>query len=176
MGLFDWLLKKPAENKTVKCIATLGLSGNDLDHAEIRELLKTSTEQAREKLYDSAIESLLKAYDLMKTCSTEWGTKEYFRVARYHHLAGRYDEALNWLEQLHDNVDSYADVRELLYKEWGWRQNGGFAKVSKTLRNKRREVIRAEIELLNTRQMKIIARQSKAKTRKAERDSNPPGF
>lgn len=139
----------------------LGLSGDDSNHLKIRELLKNATNQAREKEYDSAITSLLTAYELMKTCSTEWGTKVYFRVARYQHLAGRYDEALRWLQQLHDNVDAYADAREVLYKKWGWMQKDGFSKISGALRNKQREIIQAEIELLNTRQAKIIARKSK---------------
>jgi tetratricopeptide (TPR) repeat protein len=140
----------------------LGLTGNDTDHAEIRELLKKATAQANEKNYDSAIASLLRAYELMKTCSTEWGIKTYFRVARYHHLAGRYEEALQWLLQLHDNVDADADARELLYKVWGWRQKGGFAKISKTLRSTSKRLIKEEIELLKTRQQKIETRKQKA--------------
>lgn len=136
----------------------LGLTGNDTHHMEIRELLKRATAQAKEKYYDSAIESLLRAYHLMETCSTEWPIKTYFRAARYHHLAGRYEEALNWLQGLHDNVDAKADAREKLYKEWGWRQKGGFAKVSKRVRNAYRKVIKDEIELLNTRQRKIEQR------------------
>ncbi|MCL7420859.1 MAG: tetratricopeptide repeat protein [Methylobacter sp.] len=141
----------------------LGLTGNDTDHAEIRELLKKATAQAKEKNYDSAISSLLRAHELMKTCSTEWGIRAYFRVARYHHLAGRYDEALQWLQQLHDNVDADADAREVLYKAWGWRQKGGFAKVSKKLRSTSKRLIKEEIELLKTRQQKIETRKRKIK-------------
>lgn len=140
----------------------LGLTGNDTHHMEIRELLKRATAQAKEKYYDSAIESLLRAHHLMETCSTEWPIKTYFRVARYHHLAGRYDQALDWLQALHDNVDAKADAREKLYKEWGWRQKGGFSKVSKRLRDAYRKVIEDEIELLNTRQRKIEQRLAKA--------------
>jgi len=136
----------------------LGLSGDDSSHDVIRELLKKATAQAGEKEYDLAIASLLRAYELMKTCSTEWGLKEYFRVARYYHLAGRYDDAFKWLQQLHDRVDADADARETLYQQWGWRQKGGFSKVSKTIRDKKRELIEAEIALLNTRQEKINAK------------------
>ncbi|MGZ8236347.1 MAG: hypothetical protein ACXWTY_00555 [Methylobacter sp.] len=139
----------------------LGLTGNDIDHEEIRNLLKRATVQANDKDYDAAIGSLSKAYALMTTCSTEWPIKTYFRLARYHHLADRYEEALSWLQGLYDDVDITADARELLYKEWGWRQKGGFAKVSKTQRNTYRKIIDDEIVLLNTRQRKIEQRASK---------------
>ena len=82
-------------------------------------------------------------------------------MARYHHLAGRYEEALSWLQGLYDDVDTTADARELLYKEWGWRQKGGFAKVSKTQRNTYRKIIDDEIVLLNMRQRKIEQRARK---------------
>ncbi len=136
----------------------LGLSGDNSNHDEIRELLKTATVQAREKEYDAAIASLTRAYELMKNCSTEWGIKEYFRVARYHHLAGRYDDATNWLQQLYDNVDANADAREILYQQWGWRQKGGFSKVSQEARESRRHVICDEMELFKKRQAKIDKR------------------
>ena len=70
------------------------------------------------------------AYSLMEVVSTEWGIKAYFRVARYYHLAGRYEDALSLLQKLHDNVDIAADAREKLYKEWGWMQKGGPAKTN----------------------------------------------
>lgn len=141
----------------------LGISsGDNSNHLVIRDLLKDATAFARDKSYDAAIYSLLKAYKLMETCSTEWGTKEYFRIARYQHLAGRYDEALKWLQDLYDTVDSRADAREALYEQWGFRQKDGFAKISATLRNKQRQVILAEIQLLKTSQQKIIAKQSKS--------------
>lgn len=140
----------------------LGLSsGDNSNHLVIRELLKDATAFARDKSYDAAIYNLLKAYTLMETCSTTWGIKEYFRVARYQHLAGRYDQALKWLQDLYDSVDLRADAREALYEQWGFMQKGGFAKISTTLRNKQREVILAEIQLLKTRQEKIIAKHSK---------------
>jgi hypothetical protein len=139
----------------------LGLTGNDVDHEEIRNLLKRATVQANDKDYDAAIGSLSKAYALMTACSTEWPIKTYFRLARYHHLADRYEEALSWLQGLYDDVDITADARELLYKEWGWRQKGGFAKVSKTQRNTYRKIIDDEIVLLNTRQRKIEQRARK---------------
>lgn len=139
----------------------LGLTGNDVDHEEISNLLKKATVQANDKDYDAAIVSLSKAYGLMATCSTEWPPKTYFRLARYHHLAGRYEEALSWLQGLYDDVDTTADARELLYKEWGWRQKGGFAKVSKTQRNTYRKIIDDEIVLLNMRQRKIEQRARK---------------
>lgn len=139
----------------------LGLTGNNADHAEIRELLKYATALAKEKDFDNAIANLLTAYKLMETCSTEWGIKAFFRVARYHHLAGRYDVAIEWLQQLHDNVDAYADAREILYKEWGWLGKGGYAKVSKTVRNINKKCIKEEIALYKTRQSKIELREEK---------------
>ena len=139
----------------------LGLTGNNLVYTEIRKLLKKATVHAKEKDYDSAIVSLLKAYRLMETCSTEWGIRTYFRAARYHHLAERYDDALNWLQTLHDNVDTTADAREELYKKWGWMQKGGPSKVSKKIRDTYRKIINNEIELLMTRQQKIEQRARK---------------
>jgi len=133
----------------------LGLTGNNVDHDEIRDLLKQATIHANDKDYDTAIASLSRSYGLMTTCSTEWPIKTYFRLARYHHLAGRYQEARDWLQGLYDNVDLTADAREQLYKKWGWRQKGGFAKISQTLRNNYRKIIDDEIVLLNTRQRKI---------------------
>lgn len=163
MGIFDWLTKKTKDTEASNNLSPLGLTSNDANHLEIRDLLKSATALAKDKQYEIAINRLLKAYELMGTCSTEWGTKEYFRVARYYHLAGRYDDALGWLQRLYDNVDAHADSREKLYKQWGWRQNNGYAEISKTQRNKKREIIQAEIDLLNTRQNKINARHLKSK-------------
>ena len=149
----------------------LGLSGDDTHHIEIRELLKKATALANTKDYEAAIKCLLRAYELMASCSTEWGIKAYFRAARYYHLAGRYDDARAWLQQLHDNVDTTADAREVLYKKWGWRQKGSFAKISKTIRNNYRELIWAEINLLNARQAKITAKERRRADSERQRQS-----
>lgn len=139
----------------------MGLTGNNANHTEIGDLLKAATVQAKEKHYEAAIASLLRAYDLMQDCSTEWGIKTYFRVARYYHLSGDYPQAMQWLQDLHGNVDTTADAREALYRQWEWRQKGGFAKVSRTMRNSTRKVIKAEIELYKTREQKIQSRLQK---------------
>jgi len=162
VGLFDWLTKKSVTNKAKTRPISSDPNGNNSDHDEIRELLKKATAQANEKHFDTAIESLFRAYKLMETCSTVWGIKTYFRLARYHHLAGRYDEALKWLQQLYDNVDANANAREALYKKYSWRQeDGGFAKISKATRDTERDIILAEIDLLNRRQRKMKAKSKK---------------
>lgn len=144
----------------------LGLTGNNVHHDEIRDLLKKATVQANDKDYDTAIASLSRAYELMATCSTEWPIKTYFRLARYHHLAGRYEEARAWLQSLYDNVDKAADARELLYKHWGWMQaRDQFAKISQKLRFNRKNTIADEIDLLNTRQRKIEKKADKIRAR-----------
>lgn len=129
---------------------------------EISALLKKATVQAKDKDYDAAIAGLLRAYSLMETVYTEWGIKPYFRVARYHHLAGRYEDALSWLQGLYDNVDASFDAREKLYEKWGMMQKGGPLKIPKLVRDNYRNVIRKEIDLLMTRQQKIEQRLSKS--------------
>ena len=126
---------------------------------EISSLLKKATSQAKEKDYDAAINSLSSAYELMITCSTEWPIKTYFRLARYHHLAGRYEDARSWLQELYDNVDKTADAREHLYKQWDRMQSRNqFAKISPELRYNRKNAIADEIDLLTARQRKIEQR------------------
>jgi hypothetical protein len=140
----------------------LGLTGNNAHHDEIRDLLKNATVQANTKDYDAAIVSLSLAYELMATCSTEWPIKTYFRLARYHHLAGRYEDARDWLKSLYDNVDKVADARELLYEQWGWMQTRDkFAKVSPERRYNSKNTIADEIDLLTARQRKIELKASR---------------
>lgn len=129
------------------------------EETKISDLLKLATVQAEDKDYDSAIDSLRCAYSLMETVATEWPIRTYFRLARYLHLSGRFAEALDWLKNLHDNVDSTCNAREQLYKEWGWMQGRNQpAKISKTLRNNLRRVVKQEIELYMERQHKIEQR------------------
>ena len=130
---------------------------------DISKLLKDATVLAKDKNYDEAISILLKAYELMKVVETEWGIKTYFRVARYHHLAGRYEDALSWLKFLYDDVDNKANDREKLYKEWGWFNENGNLKIPLRLRNTFREIILEEINLLNYRQEKILNKEAKAR-------------
>lgn len=128
---------------------------------EISNLLKLATVQAGDKDYQSAIESLRRAYSLMETVSTEWPIRTYFGLARYLHLSGKYHEAIDWLKNLHDNVDSASDAREALYKKWGWMQGNKPAKIPKTLRNNLRRIIKQEICLYMERQEKIENRLKK---------------
>lgn len=126
------------------------------EETEISNLLKLAMTQAGDKGYDSAINSLRRAYSLMEKVSTEWPINTYFRLARYLHLSGKYQDAIDWLQGLHDSVDSVCDAREALYKEWGWMQAGNKpAKISKTLRNNLRRTIKREIQLFTGRQRKI---------------------
>ncbi len=126
---------------------------NTLEKQEISNLLKLATVQAGDKDYNSAIESLTRAYSLMTTVATEWPISTFFRLARYLHLSGRYPEALDWLQNLHDNLDSKCDAREKLYKEWGWMQGGNkAAKIPKKIRNNLRREIEQEIDLYKERQ------------------------
>ena len=132
------------------------------EETEISNLLKLATVQAGDKDYESAIESLRRAYSLMETVSTEWPIRTYFRLARYLHLSGKYHEAIDWLQNLHDNVDSASDAREALYKEWGWMQGRNKpAKIPKTLRNNLRKIFKQEIGLYMERQEKIENRLKK---------------
>lgn len=129
------------------------------EETEISNLLKLATVQAGDKDYDSAIKSLERAYSLMPTVAAEWPIKTYFRLARYLHLSGKYNEALDWLQELHDSVDLRCDAREVLYKEWGWMQSAGrSATISKTLRNTQRKLIKQEITLYKERQRKVEER------------------
>jgi len=129
---------------------------------EASELLKKATVQAKSSDYDAAIDSLLLAYSKMKLSNTEWGFKTYFRVARYHHLAGRFDEALQWLQNLYASVDEYFDGRERMYEQFGYRQKGGFLKVSAHVRLNCKNITADEIDLLVKRQKKIENREKKA--------------
>lgn len=123
---------------------------------EISDLLKLATVHADNKDYDSAISVLRRAYFLMEGEGAEWPIRTFFRLSRYLHLSGRYDEALEWLGNLHDNMDSKCDAKERLYKEWGWTQgNGKPMKISKALRNNLRGIIKREIALYKERQLKI---------------------
>ncbi len=129
------------------------------EETKISDLLKLATVQAEDKDYDSAIDSLRCAYSLMETVATEWPIRTYFRLARYLHLSGRFAEALDWLKNLHDSVDATCNAREQLYKQWGWMQGRNKpAKISKTLRNNLRRIIKQEIELYIERQKKIEQR------------------
>ncbi|QXP85766.1 tetratricopeptide repeat protein [Methylococcus sp. Mc7] len=148
------------------------------EETEISNLLKLATAQAGDKDYDSAISSLRRAYSLMETVSTEWPITTYFRLARYLHLSDRYPEAIEWLQDLHDNLDSRCDAREALYKEWGWMQGRNKpAKISKTVRNNLRRTIKQEIALYKERQQKIEQRaekREKGKMRSSVASKTPP--
>lgn len=126
------------------------------EETEISNLLKLATTQAGDKDYDSAINSLQRAYLLMENAPTEWPISTYFRLARYLHLSGKYHEAIDWLQRLHDNVDSACAARESLYNEWGWMQAGSKPlKISKTVRNNLRRMVKREIQLFTERQRKM---------------------
>lgn len=148
------------------------------DETEISNLLKCATAQAGDKDYDSAIGSLRRAYSLMETASTEWPINTYFRLARYLHLSGRYPDAIEWLQDLHDKLDLRCDAREVLYKEWGWMQGRNKpAKISKTVRNNIRLTIKQEIGLYKERQRKIeqkAEKREKEKTRSSIAPEIPP--
>lgn len=148
------------------------------EEAEISNLLKLATAQAGDKDYDSAIGSLRRAYSLMETVPTEWPITTYFRLARYLHLSGRYREAIEWLQDLHDNLDSRCNAREALYKEWGWMQGRNKpAKISKTVRNNLRRIIKQEIALYEERQRKILRKaekHEKGKTRSSVAPKTSP--
>lgn len=132
------------------------------EETEISNLLKLATAQAGEKNYDAAIASLKRAYSLMEAVATEWPINTYFRLARYLHLSGKYLEALDWLQRLHDNVDASCDAREALYKEWGWMQGRSKpSTISKTLRNNLRRAVKQEISLYIERQRKIDLKKKK---------------
>lgn len=143
---------------------------NTREEKEISDLLKLATAQAGDKDYDSAIQSLKRAYSLMATVSTEWPISAYFRLARYLHLSGKYLDALDWLQQLHDNLDFTCDAREQLYKKQGLMQSGNKpARISKTIRNNLRREVNDEISLYKERQHKIEQRLEKQKEKAAGR-------
>ena len=125
----------------------------------IADLLKQATAQAGDKHYEEAIATLRDAYARMETASQEWPIETYFRLGRYLHLSGHYEEAVAWLRQLHDTLDARYDAREQIYKQWGWMQGRGKpAKIPKTVRNAERKIIKREIEVYAERQAKIEAR------------------
>ena len=134
--------------------------------AEISDLLKQATAQADDKDYDAAVASLRRAYSLMESVATEWPIRTYFRLARYLHLSGNYDAAVQWLRSPLDNLDQRFDAREALYKEWGWMQSKGkYATISKEVRKNVKNVIRNELVVFAERQHKIEARAKKAAAR-----------
>ena len=131
-------------------------------HEEIKDLLKRATAES-DNDYALAILTLHKAYSLMDFCQTEWPIETYFRLSRYMHLSDRYHEAIDWLQNLHDTVDTKSDEREVLYKKWGIRTNRNrFAKIKKSERNTKRKIIKREIELYQKRQQKIEEKKSKS--------------
>lgn len=149
-------------------IRSIVVRDKSAEELEISNLLKLATARAKDKDYDSAISSLRRAYSLMETVSAEWPITTYFRLPRYLHLSGRYPEAIEWLQDLHDKLNSRCDAREALYKEWGWIQGRNKpAKISKIVRNNLRRIIKQEIALYMERQRKIEQRAEKRDKGKA---------
>jgi tetratricopeptide (TPR) repeat protein len=143
-----------------------------MDEDKISELLKLATVQARDKDYDAAIHSLELAYDLMETVGTEWPIKTYFRLPRYLHLSGQFDEAITWLQEFLENLDSRCDAREELYREWGWMQKGKKpATIPKSARSKLRRSVREEIAVFKEREKKIRERNRKKASAKSKRSA-----
>ncbi len=141
---------------------------------EIGRLLRHATSQADHKDYEAAIDSLMLAYRLMDEVPTEWPIRTYFRLARYLHLSGKYEQAMQWLHQLHETLDAWYDAREALYKTWGWMQGRNKpASVPKAVRKNLRSLIENEIALYARRQRNIEQKLQHAVTGASD-DSSPP--
>jgi hypothetical protein len=115
------------------------------DEARISALLRESTAHKGEKNYEAAIASLREAYGLMEGVSTTWGFKDYFRLPRCLHLAGRFEEAIATLRSLHDGLSDYEKRRKA----------AGFFQRDATGQRNIRAMIKREIEITEEREQKI---------------------
>lgn len=121
------------------------------DEARISALLRESTAHKNEKNYDAAIGCLREAYRLMEGVSTTWGFRDYFRLPRCLHLAGRYEEAIAELQKLHDGLTDYEKRRKA----------AGFFPMEATVQRNVRAMIKREIETTQERERKIQNRSKK---------------
>lgn len=122
------------------------------DEARIRELLRESTDHKDEKNHDAAIACLREAYRLMAGVATAWSYKDWLRLPRCLHLAGRYDDAIAELQQLHDGLADY-EAR---------RKQAGFIAMPKRVQANIRRLIKNEIAITTDREMKRLARFAKS--------------
>lgn len=133
------------------------------DETEISSPLKLATTQAGEKSYGEAVSSLRRAYSLMQFVATEYQIATCFRLARYLHLSGDYEAAIQWLQGLYDSLDDRYNAREALYEHWGWMQSENKpVRTSKTLRNNVKKMFKREIEVFSDRQLNIKSRLQKS--------------
>jgi hypothetical protein len=119
------------------------------DEARISALLRESTAHKGAKDYDAAIACLREAYGLMEGVSTTWGFKDYFRLPRCLHLAGRYGEAIDELQRLHDGLADYEKRRKA----------AGFFPRDATVQRNIRSMIKREIAVTADREQKIKNRE-----------------
>lgn len=117
----------------------------------MRVLLKMSTAHKDAENYEAAAACLREAYLLMEGTSAEWGYREFFRLPRCLHLAGKYGEAIENLCQLHDGLDAYYARRERL----------GFAPPPKSVLRNIRAMIKREIEITTERETRLAERRLK---------------
>lgn len=118
------------------------------DEARISALLRESTAHKGEKNYDAAVNCLREAYGLMEGVSTTWGFKDYFRLPRCLHLAGRYEDAIATLQGLHDGLADYEKRRKA----------AGFFQRDAVGQRNIRSMIKREIEITKEREQKIQKR------------------
>lgn len=121
------------------------------DERRVGELLKASTAHKDAQDYDAAAACLREAYRLMEGTSTEWGFRDFFRLPRCLHLANRYEEAIDNLQQLHDGLDAYYARRARL----------GFSPPPNAVLRNIRGMIKREIEITAGREKKLAARRAK---------------
>lgn len=108
-------------------------------------MLREATVHKGSKNYDAAIACLREAYVLMEGEHTTWGYREYFRLPRCLHLAGRYDEALAELQLLSDELVDRNNRRKAA---------GFHPRAPIGIRNIR-AMIKREIEITTERERKI---------------------
>lgn len=118
------------------------------DEQHIRDLLKEATSHNDDENYDAAIACLREAYRLMEVVSTTWGFKEYFRLPRCLHLAGRFDEAIAELQRLHDDLADYERRRKA----------NGFHPLPAQVQRNIRGMIKREIDATREREAKLQKR------------------
>lgn len=121
------------------------------DEARISALLRESTTHKQAKNYDAAIACLREAYRLMENVATMWSYKDWFRLPRCLHLAGRFDEALGELQQLHDGLADY-EAR---------RARAGFVPMPKSVQANIRRLIKNEMAITTEREAKAKKRADK---------------
>lgn len=118
------------------------------DEARISALLRESTAHKDNKNYEAAIACLREAYVLMEGVYTTWGFKDYFRLPRCLHLAGRFEEAVATLRSLHDGLADYEKRRKA----------AGFLQRDAAIQRNIRAMIKREIEITEERERKILNR------------------